>query len=75
MSHEWNSISYIYGGLYMFEVNAKAIKICDTTLRDGHQSLMATRLKMSDMLPLLEQMDQLGSVSYTHLTLPTIYSV
>lgn len=47
----------------MFEVNAKAIKICDTTLRDGHQSLMATRLKMSDMLPLLEQMDQLGFYS------------
>ncbi|NLN83115.1 MAG: pyruvate carboxylase subunit B [Firmicutes bacterium] len=41
----------------------KAIKICDTTLRDGHQSLMATRLKIEDMIPLLEAMDEVGFYS------------
>ncbi len=32
----------------------------DTTLRDGHQSLIATRMKMEDMLPVLEVMDRIG---------------
>ena len=36
------------------------VKIADTTLRDGHQSLMATRLRMEDMEPLLADMDAIG---------------
>jgi len=36
------------------------IKITDTTFRDGHQSLMATRLRMEDMEPLLADMDAIG---------------
>ena len=38
----------------------KKIKFVDTTLRDGHQSLMATRMKTSDMLPILEKIDEVG---------------
>ena len=36
------------------------IKITDTTLRDGHQSLMATRLRMEDMEPIAARMDAIG---------------
>lgn len=36
------------------------IKIMETSLRDGHQSLMATRLKTAEMLPILEKMDKVG---------------
>lgn len=36
------------------------IKITDTTLRDGHQSLMATRLRMKDMEPIAARMDAIG---------------
>lgn len=36
------------------------VKITETVLRDGHQSLIATRLKTEDMLPILEQMDAVG---------------
>ena len=36
------------------------IKITDTTFRDAHQSLMATRLRMSDMEPIAAEMDSLG---------------
>jgi len=32
----------------------------DTTLRDAHQSLWATRMEIGDMLPILESMDDLG---------------
>ncbi|MBT1248418.1 MULTISPECIES: pyruvate carboxylase subunit B [unclassified Thermosipho (in: thermotogales)] len=32
----------------------------DTTLRDGHQSLIATRMRTIDMIPALESMDSLG---------------
>jgi len=39
---------------------ANPIKITDTTFRDAHQSLMATRLRMADMEPIAADMDSLG---------------
>ena len=36
------------------------LKIMETALRDGHQSLIATRLKTEEILPILEKMDQVG---------------
>ena len=39
---------------------ANPIKITDTTLRDAHQSLMATRLRTADMEPIAAEMDQVG---------------
>ncbi|MGB0713876.1 MAG: sodium-extruding oxaloacetate decarboxylase subunit alpha [Gammaproteobacteria bacterium] len=36
------------------------LKITDVVLRDGHQSLLATRFRTEDMLPICEQMDQIG---------------
>jgi len=36
------------------------IKITDTSLRDAHQSLWATRMSTEDMLPMLETIDQVG---------------
>jgi pyruvate carboxylase subunit B len=36
------------------------VKITDTTLRDGHQSLYATRMRTEDMLELAEKLDQVG---------------
>ncbi len=39
---------------------SKAIKICDCTLRDGQQSLIATRMRIEDMLPVLTKMDEIG---------------
>ena len=37
-----------------------AIKICDCTLRDGQQSLIATRMRIEEMQPILEKMDTAG---------------
>lgn len=36
------------------------LKIQDNTLRDGHQSLFATRMRTEDMLPIAEKMDEVG---------------
>ena len=36
------------------------VKICQTVLRDSHQSLIATRMTTEEMLPILEQMDKIG---------------
>lgn len=36
------------------------IKITETVLRDGHQSLLATRMRISQMIPMLEQLDAVG---------------
>ena len=36
------------------------IRICDTILRDAHQSLLATRMRTEDMLPIAEKLDQVG---------------
>ena len=38
----------------------RAVKITETVLRDGHQSLAATRTRASDMIPALEQLDDIG---------------
>ncbi|MHB8792410.1 MAG: acetyl-CoA carboxylase biotin carboxyl carrier protein [Thermoleophilia bacterium] len=42
---------------------ARKILITDTTLRDGHQSLWATRMRTSEMLPILGAMDDIGYYS------------
>uniref|UniRef100_A0A7C6AAN3 Pyruvate carboxylase subunit B n=1 Tax=candidate division WOR-3 bacterium TaxID=2052148 RepID=A0A7C6AAN3_UNCW3 len=39
------------------------VKIVDTTFRDAHQSLMATRLRTEDMLPIAESVDKIGFYS------------
>jgi pyruvate carboxylase subunit B len=36
------------------------VKIQDNTFRDGHQSIYATRMRTEDMLPIAEQMDEMG---------------
>jgi len=38
----------------------KPIKITDTTLRDGHQSCLATRMRTEDMIPIAEELDRVG---------------
>lgn len=38
----------------------KPVRITDTTLRDGHQSLWATRMRTEDMTSVLEKLDQVG---------------
>ena len=40
--------------------NPNPVKIVETVLRDGHQSLCATRMRTSDMLPMLEALDDCG---------------
>jgi oxaloacetate decarboxylase alpha subunit len=40
--------------------NKNPIKITDVVLRDAHQSLFATRLRIDDMLPICEKLDQVG---------------
>jgi pyruvate carboxylase subunit B len=40
-----------------------SLNITDTTLRDAHQSLIATRLKTEDMLPLARAIDEVGFFS------------
>lgn len=41
----------------------KKIKIVETAFRDAHQSLMATRMRTRDMLPIAEEMDKVGYFS------------
>jgi pyruvate carboxylase subunit B len=47
----------------MDAVVSRKVKITDTTLRDAHQSLIATRLRTEDMLPLAADLDQCGFFS------------
>ncbi|MEH6387840.1 MULTISPECIES: sodium-extruding oxaloacetate decarboxylase subunit alpha [Pseudomonas] len=39
---------------------SKRITITDTVLRDAHQSLLATRMRTEDMLPICPKLDQVG---------------
>ena len=36
------------------------VGITETAIRDGHQSLLATRMRTEDMIPALERMDAVG---------------
>lgn len=38
----------------------KKITITDTILRDAHQSIIATRMRLDDMLPICAKLDQVG---------------
>jgi oxaloacetate decarboxylase alpha subunit len=38
----------------------RRVQITDTSLRDAHQSLWATRMRTADMLPIAEKLDQVG---------------
>ncbi|EPY0226989.1 pyruvate carboxylase subunit B [Streptococcus pyogenes] len=48
-----------FGGFSM----QQQVAITETVLRDGHQSLMATRLSIEDMLPVLTILDKIGYYS------------
>lgn len=39
---------------------AKRLNITDVVLRDAHQSLFATRMRLDDILPIAEKLDQVG---------------
>ena len=41
-------------------MSAKRVRLGETVLRDGHQSILATRMRMSHMLPALQQLDEIG---------------
>ena len=42
------------------KINNKPVEITELVLRDGHQSLLATRMRIDDMLPIAEKLDQIG---------------
>jgi len=43
-----------------YEQQPKRIEVTDVVLRDAHQSLIATRMRTEDMLPICEKLDQVG---------------
>ncbi len=45
------------------ETNSNPLKITEVVLRDAHQSLLATRMKTEDMLPIAEKLDSVGFFS------------
>ncbi len=44
-------------------MEAKPVKITEVALRDAHQSLIATRMTLEEMLPILPAMDEVGYFS------------
>ena len=40
--------------------SARPLGITDVVLRDAHQSLFATRMRIDDMLPIAEKLDKIG---------------
>lgn len=44
----------------MSDSNLQRVQITDTILRDAHQSLLATRMRTSDMLPICQRLDKIG---------------
>ncbi len=42
------------------EMSKKPVRITELVLRDAHQSLLATRMRTEDMLPICEKIDRVG---------------
>ncbi len=42
------------------KVNTKPVGITELVLRDAHQSLFATRMRIDDMLPIADKLDKIG---------------
>lgn len=47
-------------GLDVTPAPGKKLLITDVALRDGHQSLLATRMRTEDMLPAAQALDAIG---------------
>lgn len=47
-------------GLDVTPAPGKKLLITDVALRDGHQSLLATRMRTEDMLPIAQKLDAIG---------------
>src|SRR5947207_7104021 len=41
-------------------MNPKPVGITELVLRDGNQSLLATRMRIEDILPICEKLDRIG---------------
>jgi len=41
-------------------MESKKLKLTELVLRDAHQSLLATRLRIEDMLPIAKKLDAIG---------------
>ena len=59
MADEHGTLKAGFWGVEKVEAT-NPLKVNDLTLRDGHQSLFATRGRTEDLLPLAEKMDQVG---------------
>ncbi|MBZ4203322.1 MAG: sodium-extruding oxaloacetate decarboxylase subunit alpha [Methylovulum sp.] len=44
----------------MVNINSKPLTITEVVLRDAHQSILATRLRTEDMLPICKNLDDIG---------------
>ena len=47
-------------GASPFAANAAPVRIADITLRDGHQSILATRMRTPDILEIIRMLDDVG---------------
>ncbi|MBQ8406776.1 MAG: oxaloacetate decarboxylase subunit alpha, partial [Clostridia bacterium] len=46
-----------------FNIDKRKIMLTETILRDAHQSQAATRMRIDEMIPVLEQLDEIGYYS------------
>ena len=42
------------------ELNTSKVGVTEVVFRDGHQSLLATRFRLDDLLPIAEKLDNVG---------------
>ena len=47
----------------LMNIEKRKVMLTETILRDAHQSQAATRMRIDEMLPVLEQLDAIGYYS------------
>ena len=48
------------------KIDKKPLELTEVVFRDGSQSLLATRLKLDDILPIAEKVDDIGFTQLSH---------
>ena len=52
--------NYLIDKSVIFQIVDKKVRITEVVLRDGNQSLLSTRLKLEDIIPIASKLDDIG---------------
>ena len=60
MHYQLSLVIFYLNNYKAFQIVNKKVGITEVVLRDGNQSLLSTRLKLEDIIPIASKLDDIG---------------